>query len=135
MMRWASISVGLVLVLAWVGCDYGVAYDEDPDFLDPVEESDDEFTSSEGALLGTMNTESLFKNLELAPRLQTIQVHFLSPSILDEPAEDDEAGDDATFCDCTAACNACMDAYICGHEAAIIQYCEECATCQKECVS
>ena len=46
-----------------------------------------------------------------------------------------EAAPDDTpdVCDCSGMCNACMDAYICGHEAAILEYCDDCAQCQKEC--
>ena len=44
-----------------------------------------------------------------------------------------EAAPDDTpdVCDCSGMCNACMDAYICGHEAAILEYCDDCAQCQK----
>jgi len=62
------------------------------------------------------------------PRLNVSIVHWMA-NLPDESEEDDRPD----FCDCTGMCNACMDAYICGHEAAILEYCDECAQCQKEC--
>ncbi len=131
-MRHALVCSLLLVAFLTTGCDYGLAEGEDPQFDLEMEEQEYDYAEMEGELLG--------------PNGEPLPVHMLKPfhkmvpfkpaPMLEWHKNVDDEGDDNPnndFCDCAGVCQACMDAYICGHEAAILEYCDDCAQCQKEC--
>ena len=124
----ASIFVSCV-IFAMVGCDYGIQEGEDS-LTETAMEHETDWDTKCAALVG-IHGEPLLKDRNhtkslLAGKMEISAIRWMK----NLPPEDEDRTD---ICDCTGMCNACMDAYICGHEAAMLEYCDDCAQCQKEC--
>lgn len=121
----------LMCLFLVVGCDYGVEYPEGYESFEYTYEADEMYETQSGALIG-INGEPLLKAKIQKSDLRMAKMPLLGVDWLKNKPENQE-DDSNDFCDCSGMCNACMDAYICGHEAAILEYCDDCAQCQKEC--
>ena len=118
------------LLFGLVGCDHGLDEGEDT-FTESTMNHETDWDTKCAALVGIHGEPLLMEkdytmNL-LAGKMELSAVEWFK----NVPQEEDDQKTDV--CDCTGMCNACMDAYICGHEAAILEYCDDCAQCQKEC--
>ena len=127
--------LSLILILMGfmcLACDNG-AVDDPGERADPLSMTNEQWDTKCAALSLSddvpLASNPVFMEPFKMPRIDMRVFPWVAPEA-DETEEEDDTPD---FCDCTGMCNACMDAYICGHEAAILEYCDECAQCQKEC--
>ena len=127
---WKTRLFILCILVGLVGCDPGTEEGQET-FGESIMDHETDWDTKCAALVGIHGEPLLMEKNHtmdlLAGKMELSAVEWVQ----NLPQEEDDQKTD--ICDCTGMCNACMDAYICGHEAAILEYCDDCAQCQKEC--